>query len=146
MSAISLAISLSGLQSYRFGRQVTIPFSYGDYLPTSPLKLIYLNKKNDLHSLVLLDLDPSGLGIDLPKPMNPNYAVKQLKLMVEKISPENSVFIGGESFELNDTKVYRYLGMGQTHFVFADDKALVWLSAETIWGEKFLSEYLSFLN
>ena len=85
MSAISLAISLSGLQSYRFGRQVTIPFSYGDYLPTSPLKLIYLNKKNDLHSLVLLDLDPSGMGIDLPKPMNPKYAVKQLKLMVEKL-------------------------------------------------------------
>ncbi len=88
ISAISLAISLSGLQSYRFGRQVTIPFSYGDYLPTSPLELIFLNKKNNLHSLVLLDLDPTGMGIDLPKPMNPNYALKQLKLMAEKLVRE----------------------------------------------------------
>ena len=88
ISAISLAISLSGLQSYRFGRQVTIPFSYGDYLPTSPLELIFLNKKNNLHSLVLLDLDPTGMGIDLPRPMNPKYALKQLKLMVEKLIRE----------------------------------------------------------
>jgi len=86
MSAISLAISLSGLQSYRFGRQVTIPFSYGDYLPTSPLEMIYFNKSNDLHSLVLLDLDPSGMGTDLPQPMKPHYAFNQLKLMVKKLT------------------------------------------------------------
>ena len=88
MSATSLAISLSGLQSYRFGRQVTIPFSYGDYLPTSPLEMIYLNKKNDLHSLVLLDLDPSGMGVEIPRPMSPVYAIKQLKLMFKKLAIE----------------------------------------------------------
>lgn len=77
---------------------------------------------------------------------NVKDAELNLKLMVEKISPENSVFTGGESFEMNDTKIYRYLGMGQTHFVFANKKALLWLSAEINWGEKFLNEYLSFLN
>ena len=35
LSATSLAVSLSGLQSYRFGRQVTLPFAYGDYLRKS---------------------------------------------------------------------------------------------------------------
>ena len=40
LSATSLAVSLSGMQSYRFGRQVTIPFPYEDYLPTSPLEII----------------------------------------------------------------------------------------------------------
>ena len=29
MSATSLAVSLSGLQSYKFGRQVTLPYPYG---------------------------------------------------------------------------------------------------------------------
>lgn len=77
---------------------------------------------------------------------NEDEAELNLKLMVEKISPENSVFTGGESFEMNDTKIYRYLGMGQTHFVFVNKKALLWLSAENSWAEKFLSEYLSFLN
>lgn len=69
-----------------------------------------------------------------------------LDLMVEKISPENSVFTGGESFELNDTRVYRYLGMGQTHFIFFFDNALFWLSGEVRWAEKFLQEYLHFIN
>ncbi len=37
ISAVSLAVSYSGLQSYRFGRQVTLPYPYRDYLPTSAL-------------------------------------------------------------------------------------------------------------
>ena len=45
LSATSLAISLSGLQSYRFGRQVTLPFAYGEYLPTSPLEMIDANER-----------------------------------------------------------------------------------------------------
>ena len=57
ITATSLAVSLSGLQSYRFGRQVTIPYSYGNYLPSSPLEMIYRNYDNNLHTLVLLDLD-----------------------------------------------------------------------------------------
>ena len=40
ITATALAISLSGLQSYRFGRQVTIPYSYRNYLPLSPLEMI----------------------------------------------------------------------------------------------------------
>ena len=46
ISATSLAVSISGMQSYRFGRQVTLPFAYGDYLPTSPLELIDANYTN----------------------------------------------------------------------------------------------------
>jgi len=85
LSATSLAISLSGLQSYRFGRQVTLPFAYGDYLPTSPLEMIDSNYTNNLHTLVLLDLDPTGMGIDKPTPMQPKQAVEILKAMFEKL-------------------------------------------------------------
>lgn len=81
MSATSLAVSLSGLQSYRFGRQVTLPYPYGDYLPTSPFEMIKINLEGGLHTLVLLDLDPTGMGFDLPSPMSPSQAVSTLEKM-----------------------------------------------------------------
>ena len=85
LSATSLAVSLSGLQSYRFGRQVTLPFAYGEYLPTSPLEMIDSNYANNLHTLVLLDLDPTGMGIETPQPMQPKQAVEILQAMFEKL-------------------------------------------------------------
>jgi len=89
MSATTMAVSLSGLQSYRFGRQVTLPYRYGDYLPTSPLEMIYSNYSMDLHTLVLLDLDPNGMGFDPPKPMQPNEAVRILEEMTKRIADQD---------------------------------------------------------
>jgi len=84
MSATSLAVSLSGLQSYKFGRQVTLPYPYGDYLATSPLEMILRNWEGGLHTLVLLDLDPTGMGLDIPTPMSPSQAISTLGEMEEK--------------------------------------------------------------
>ena len=84
MSATSLAVSLSGLQSYKFGRQVTLPYPYGDYLATSPLEMILRNLEGGLHTLVLLDLDPTGMGFDLPTPMSPSQAISTLEEMSSK--------------------------------------------------------------
>ncbi|MEC7458084.1 MAG: diphthine synthase [Candidatus Thermoplasmatota archaeon] len=84
ISATSLAVSLSGLQSYKFGRQVTLPYPYGDYLATSPLEMILRNLEGGLHTLVLLDLDPTGMGLDLPTPMSPSQAISTLGEMEEK--------------------------------------------------------------
>ena len=84
MSATSLAVSLSGLQSYKFGRQVTLPYPYGQYLATSPLEMINANRNSGLHTLVLLDLDPTGMGFDLPTPMSPEQAVSVLERMSKR--------------------------------------------------------------
>jgi len=92
ITATALAVSLSGLQSYRFGRQVTIPFSYGDYLPYSPLEMICNNYENNLHTLVLFDLDPTGMGLDKPNPMKPNEAIDLLERMSEKMALEAHSF------------------------------------------------------
>jgi diphthine synthase len=46
-----------GLHSYKFGRTTTLVMRQDDYLPTSPFEVILSNKRNGLHSLVLLDLD-----------------------------------------------------------------------------------------
>ena len=89
MSATTMAVSLSGLQSYRFGRQVTLPYPYGKYLPTSPLEMIHSNYAMDLHTLVLLDLDPNGMGFDPPKPMQPHEAVRILEKMSRRIVEQN---------------------------------------------------------
>jgi len=89
MSATTLAVSLSGLQSYKFGRQVTLPYPYGEYLATSPLEMILSNQSNGLHTLVLLDLDPTGMGFDPPKPMSPGEAVSVLEEMVIKHKRDN---------------------------------------------------------
>ncbi len=86
MSATSLAISLSGLQSYKFGRQVTIPYPYGDYLATSPLEMLLSNMSSGLHTLVLLDLDPTGMGSDPPTPMPPSVALSVLEKMMGRYS------------------------------------------------------------
>ena len=85
LTATALAVSLSGLQSYRFGRQVTIPFSDGDYLPTSPFEMICRNKEAGMHTLALLDLDPTGMGLEQPRPMTPSEAVDHLVRMNEKV-------------------------------------------------------------
>jgi diphthine synthase len=83
---------LSGLQSYRFGRQVTIPYQYGDYLPVSPLEMIVGNQMNNLHTLVLLDLDPTGMGVDAPIPMSPKQAFTTVMEMAERIGDREDDF------------------------------------------------------
>jgi diphthine synthase len=53
-SAIPGAI---GLQSYKFGRSVSIPFPQGTTLPETPYIVIRENKIRGLHTLVFLDID-----------------------------------------------------------------------------------------
>ena len=89
LTATALAVSLSGLQSYRFGRQVTIPFSDGEYLPTSPFEMICKNKEAGMHTLALLDLDPTGMGLEQPRPMTPREAVDHLIRMNERSEEYN---------------------------------------------------------
>ena len=91
LSATSLSISLSGLQSYKFGRQVTLPYQYGEYLAISPVEMISTNYQNGLHSLVLLDLDPTGMGFDPPKPMSPSQAVSVLENMAGRYLEEHEM-------------------------------------------------------
>ncbi|RJS85585.1 diphthine synthase [Candidatus Bathyarchaeota archaeon] len=54
-SIISAAIGLSGLQNYRFGRSVTIPFPEGITYET-PYLVIRENRERNLHTLCFLDV------------------------------------------------------------------------------------------
>ncbi|MDV0446650.1 hypothetical protein MsAg5_04990 [Methanosarcinaceae archaeon Ag5] len=62
-SIISAVYGLSGLQNYRFGKSVSIPFPYisarGNRVVTeTPYDTIQKNKENGLHTLVFLDINP----------------------------------------------------------------------------------------
>lgn len=55
-SIISAVVGLSGLQNYRFGKSVTIPFSEGGYISKTPYLVVAENKARNLHTLCFLDV------------------------------------------------------------------------------------------
>lgn len=55
-SIISAVIGLSGLQNYKFGRSVTIPFTDGKAASQTPYNVIAQNRKAGLHTLCFLDI------------------------------------------------------------------------------------------
>ncbi|MDI3483071.1 MAG: diphthine synthase [Candidatus Methanomethylophilaceae archaeon] len=56
VSVFSACPSSLGLQPYKFGRTITLPFRGDNWLPRSPYDHLVENKKRGLHSLVLLDI------------------------------------------------------------------------------------------
>jgi len=66
-ASITSAVSgATGLQSYKFGRTVTLPIVGGGLAPESPYEWVRDNFQRGLHSLILLDLqaaDNAYLGI-----------------------------------------------------------------------------------
>lgn len=58
-SILTAAASLVGLSHYRFGRTVSLPRPRPGFRPTSPYDALLANWKAELHTLVLLDLDPA---------------------------------------------------------------------------------------
>jgi len=77
-----------GLSNYKFGRQTTLTYPYSGWVATSPLEVIALNRSQGLHTLVLLDLDPTGAGVGEQRPMQPLDAVKALRAMASKLESE----------------------------------------------------------
>ena len=86
VSITSIVSGAIGLSNYKFGRQTTLTYSYeGGWIATSPLEVIGLNHAQGLHTLVFLDLDPTGAGTGSQRPMQPKDAEESLLLMAEKL-------------------------------------------------------------
>ncbi len=56
ISIFSACPTSLGLQPYKFGRTVTLPFLEEDYHPRSPYDHIRENKERGLHTMILLDI------------------------------------------------------------------------------------------
>jgi len=64
----SAAAGITGLQSYKFGRTVTIPASTADVVPESVYSALRVNLEVGLHSLILLEVDVEGeRGATIPQ-------------------------------------------------------------------------------
>ncbi len=55
-SVVSAVMGLSGLQNYKYGRSVTIPFSEKNFVSEAPYKVILENRKRGLHTMCYLDI------------------------------------------------------------------------------------------
>ena len=55
-SIVSAVIGLSGLQNYKYGRSVTIPFPEEGFTSETPYRVIMENRKMGLHTLCFLDI------------------------------------------------------------------------------------------
>jgi len=99
VSVVDVICAGIGLQSYRFGRQVTLTFPHGGHLPTSPLEMIADNLLLGLHTLVLLDLDPTGSGSTTPSPMSPNGAIEVMEEMAKRLKDDPPPHLQGDSKE-----------------------------------------------
>ena len=74
-----------GLSNYKFGRQTTLTYPYGGWVATSPLETIISNDSQGMHTLALLDLDPTGMGTGDQRPMTPADASDAMRMMMEKM-------------------------------------------------------------
>ncbi len=79
-SIISAIAGSTGLQIYKFGRTLTIPFNSSRDLLKTPYIFLEDNGKSGLHTLALLDID-----IEKGRYMKINEGIKKLQLMEEKL-------------------------------------------------------------
>lgn len=77
------AIGITGLELYKYGKTTSIPFSTDSFKPETPYDVIKMNRKDRLHTLILLDLRP-----DENRFMSVNDAIKYL-LHIEQNRKEN---------------------------------------------------------
>ncbi|MDE1855043.1 MAG: diphthine synthase [Candidatus Micrarchaeota archaeon] len=82
-SVFSIAIGESGLDVYKFGPTVTIPFWSDKYKPRSFIDSINKNLQNGQHTLVLLDIDQKN-----SRPMRISEA---MEIMMNAISEKSAV-------------------------------------------------------
>jgi len=99
ISITNLVTGAIGLSNYKFGRQTTLTYPYSGWIATSPLEVIAVNRVMGLHTLALLDLDPTGTGIGLQLPMQPKDAVESLNAMAQKLSDDYEYMPTNTAFE-----------------------------------------------
>ncbi len=106
VSITGLVTGAVGLSNYRFGRQTTLTYPYGGWVATSPLEVIALNKKQGLHTLALLDLDPTGEGVGGQRPMQPSDAKDSILRMGSKLLENLDDYSKDTPFDLLKLEAY----------------------------------------
>ena len=107
-ASIMNAIGVSGLELYKFGKTTSMVFFEDNWKPTTAYDVVEMNKKNGMHTLVLLDIKTAESskedilkGNDKPLPprfMTVNDCLKQfIEIEKEKkkgLFDENTIVVG----------------------------------------------------
>ncbi len=78
-ASVLTAIAVTGLQLYKFGKTTSLPFASKGFEPETHYDVLKDNAELDLHTLILLDLNPSEKRF-----MSINYAIKNLLEIEDK--------------------------------------------------------------
>jgi diphthine synthase len=92
-SIISAAIGLSGLQNYKFGRSVTVPFPEEGFVSETPYLVIKENRELGLHTLCFLDVKvEEGRYMTVKDALQALLTVEKLKR--DRVVTSNTLVIG----------------------------------------------------
>ena len=103
-TSIMTAVGQIGLELYKYGKTTSMPFFQDNFKPETPYEVIKQNKKQGLHTLVLLDIKKKQ-----DKYMSVSVALKQLLEIEdkkkEKIISKDMKVVGCSRLGSNDTKI-----------------------------------------
>ncbi|MHA2138647.1 MAG: diphthine synthase [Candidatus Hodarchaeales archaeon] len=144
-SIVSVAISISGLSSYSFGRTVTCPFRGNK--SEFPYRIIQQNKSINAHTLVLLDIssvdnrflsvdEAISILFDLEKELKENVlSDESIVIGLAKIGYSEEIICAGSIDKVSKSFNWREIGPPQALIVcantfhFAEKEAL-----SVLWG------------
>jgi hypothetical protein len=142
---ISCSLNSNYLPEELFGLQLTKKLTGKD--AKEFVNNLHFQSVTDLENEIGFYDEKAGSAIIYITHYNSKETAKSdYKKMVRKISPENSMFIKPEYFQLKGMEIFRCFGMGQSHYVFHYNKELFWISVDTHFGKKFVEEYLNHIK
>ncbi|HJJ56292.1 MAG TPA: diphthine synthase [Methanocorpusculum sp.] len=89
VSIITAICGLTGLQNYRFGKSVSLPFPYKNWFPMTPIEVISSNLSQNLHTIVFLDIQK-----DKEKYMTISEAISILEEQSQRININIPIYVG----------------------------------------------------
>lgn len=95
-AGIMAAVALSGLELYKFGQTVSIPYPQESFHPSSYLEKIAANRAAGLHTLCLLDIKADEKKFMTIPEAIPLLSSLQFSIMIgaSKLGTENHIFSG----------------------------------------------------
>lgn len=100
-SVVSAISGVTGLQSYKFGRTVTIPTLPKNKIPESIYFAVGNNRAIGLHSLVLMEVDVEGKRhVTIPEALNRFLSYSERKH--EKVITKRTLVVGAARLEAPD--------------------------------------------
>jgi len=136
-ASVLTAVGVTGLQLYKFGKTVSIPFENQNI--ETPYDVLALNQKNNLHTLFLLDLKPdSNDSLSVTDAIR--YLLKVELKRNEKVFTGNTLCIGCAKLGSLDQiirvgkakELLQYLFRGGMHCLIVPAKKLHFMEEEAL--------------